>query len=196
MDIPDLEGITSRMEVLLDSVTLLMGGQPVGGSDHDIVDFADVAATLQETLDETGGTFREVNGVIAENRQGFNEVVERLAALEQTATLLMNQLNEVVAENRVPLNETMANLQQLTEEASARLEDLAVTLKASLQHFEDMGGNASDILDEQRPTIEGILVNLEATTRNLRRLSETLANQPSAIVRGAKARGRKDGEAP
>jgi len=59
-----------------------------------------------------------------------------------------------------------------------------------------VGGNASDLLDQQRPTIEEILLNLEETTRNLRRLSEILADQPSAIVRGAKAQGRKDGETP
>jgi phospholipid/cholesterol/gamma-HCH transport system substrate-binding protein len=196
MDLPDLEGLTSRMEVLLDSVTQLVGGTPIGGTDRDIVDFAEVTATLQTTLDETGSTFREVNAVIADNREGLAEVVSRLAALEAVATTLMTQLNDVVAENRTPLNETVVNLQRLTDETADRMDELLASLAVTFARLQDMGGNASDLLDEQRPTIEQILLNLEGTTRNLRRLSATLANEPSAIIRGAKPQGRKDGETP
>ena len=196
IDIPDLEGMVARMEVLLDSVTQLVGGTPVGGIDRDIVDFAEVTAALQTTLDESTGAVREFNGVIADNREGLAEVIKRLATLEETATMLMTQLNAVVTDNRVPLNETMVNLQQITDETSDRLDELLASLSVTLQHFQDMGGNASDLLDDQRPTIEGILLNLEETTRNMRRLSETLADQPSALVRGAKAQGRKDGATP
>ncbi len=88
------------------------------------------------------------------------------------------------------------NLERLTAEASEQLEELTASLAVTLQYFQDMGGNASDLLDEQRPTLEGILLNLEETTRNFRRLSATLADQPSAVLRGAKAQGRKDGETP
>lgn len=196
MDIPDLDGMVARMEVLLDSVTQLAGGTPVGGTDRDIVDFAEVTAALEMTLNESTGAIREFNGVIADNREGLAEVIDRLVTLEETATALMTQLNAVVTDNRVPLNETMVNLQQITDEASKQLEALLASLSVTLQHFQDMGGNASDLLDDQRPTIEGILLNLEETTRNMRRLSETLADQPSALVRGAKAQGRKDGATP
>lgn len=196
VDIPDLEGMVVRMEALLDSVTQLMGGEPVGGADRDIVDFAEVAESLQTTFDESTGAVREVSGLIAENREGLSEVIERLAALELTATELMEEINGVIAENRAPLNGTMVNLQKLTDDAAERLEGLLASLTVTLQHFQDMGGNASDLLDEQRPTIEGILLNLEETTRNLRRLSGTLADQPSALVRGAKTQGRKDGVTP
>ncbi len=195
-DVPDLEGMVARMEVLLDSVTQLMGGTPVGGTDRDIVDLAEVTAALEATFDESTETVREFRGVIADNREGLAEVIERLATLEETATLLMTQINAVVTDNRVPLNETMVNLQQITDEASEQLEALLASLSVTLQHFQDMGGNASDLLDDQRPTIEGILLNLEETTSNMRRLSETLADQPSALVRGARAQGRKDGATP
>jgi phospholipid/cholesterol/gamma-HCH transport system substrate-binding protein len=196
IDIPDLEGMVVRMEALLDSVTQLMGGEPVGGAKRDIVDFAEVAASLQQTFDESTGAVREVSGLIADNREGLSEVIERLAALESTATGLMEEINAMITENRAPLNGTLVNLQKLTDDAAERLEELLVSLTVTLQHFQDMGGNASDLLDAQRPTIEGILLNLEETTRNLRRLSGTLADQPSALVRGAKTQGRKDGVTP
>ncbi len=196
VDIPDLEGMVARMEVLLDSVTLLVGGTPVGGADRDIVDFAEVTAALGATLDESTAAVGEFKGVLADNREGLAEVINRLATLEESATALMIQLDAVVSDNRVPLNETIVNLQRITAEVSGQMEALLASLNISLQHFQDMGGNASDLLDDQRPTIEGILLNLEETTRNMRRLSETLAEQPSALVRGARAQGRKDGATP
>lgn len=195
-DVPDLDGMVVRMEVLLDSVTQLAGGVPVGGAEKDIVDLAEVAASLQTTLDESGATFRGVNAVIADNREGFAEIVSRLAELEATATELMAGLNAVVSENRVPLNETMVNLQKLTAETADRMDDLLASLSVTFQHLEDVGGNTSQLLDTHRPAIEAILLNLEETTRNLRRLSETLADQPSALIRGAKAQGRKGGTTP
>ena len=72
MDIPDLEGMVARMEALLDSVTQLMGGEPVGGADRDIVDFAEVDGSIRDDhINESTGAVREVNGVIAENREGL-----------------------------------------------------------------------------------------------------------------------------
>ncbi len=196
MDIPDLEGITTRMEVLLDSATQLMGGTPVGGEHREIVDLPEVTAALQATLDASTGAVREINTVIADNRKGLSEIVTRLAALEAKATELVTQLNAVVGENRGPLNETTLNLQRLTHETADRMDELLASLGVTFARLEDMGGNASDLLDKQRPTIEQILLNLEDTTRNLRRLSATLANEPSAIIRGARPQGRKDGETP
>jgi len=196
MDIPDLEGITTRLEVLLDSATQLMGGTPVGGDHREIVDLPEVTAALRTTLDASTGAVREINTVIADNRKGLADVVAHLAALEAKATELVTQLNAVVGENRGPLNDTVLNLQRLTDETADRMDDLLASLGVTFARLQDMGGNASDLLDEQRPTIEQILLNLEDTTRNLRRLSETLANNPSAIVRGARPQGRKDGETP
>jgi phospholipid/cholesterol/gamma-HCH transport system substrate-binding protein len=196
VDIPDLEGVTSRLEAMLDSVTLLMGGEPVGGSDRDIVDLAEVSAALEDTLEGGSATVNEVAALIAENREGLSQVVDRLAALEETATKLLIQISGVISDNRAPLHETMVNLEQITSEASENLDEMLASLRTTFQHLEDAGGNASDLLDEQRPTIEAILLNLEETTRNLRQLSRSLADQPSALVRGSKAQGRKDGKNP
>jgi phospholipid/cholesterol/gamma-HCH transport system substrate-binding protein len=196
MDLPDLEGVTTRMEVLLDSATQLMGGTPVGGDHREIVDLPEVTAALQATLDASTGAVREINTVISDNRKGLAEVVTHLAALEEKAAELVTQLNAVVGENRVPFNQSVLNLQRLTNETADRMDELLASLGVTFARLQDMGGNASDLLDEQRPTIEQILLNLEDTTRNLRRLSETLANNPSAVIRGARPQGRKDGETP
>jgi len=198
VDIPDIEGITTRLEILLDNVILLAGGTPVGdtgaaGGD-EVVDLTEITAALEETLNESTGAMSAVNSAISDNRQGIDDIVAKLVALENVAAELLTQISAVVAENRQPLNATVANLQKLTEEASTAVDEMAASLSVTLQHLEDVGGNASDLIDDQRLTIEEILLNLQETTRNLRELSRTLAYQPDALIRGAKPQGRKNEE--
>jgi len=118
--------------------------------------------------------------------------VNRLVALEETATELMVQLNAVVDENRGPIRETFGNLEELTAEMSSRVEELATTLQTTLKYLQDVGGNSSAMLDDQRPAIEETLLNLQETTRNLREFSRILADQPDALIRGKGKQGRKD----
>ena len=198
VDIPGIEGIVVRLDALLDSVIVLVGGTPVGDAGvadgEDIVDLREITAALEKTLNESTGVMSGVNSVIAENRQGIDDIITKLAALEQVAAELLTEISAVVAENRQPLNATFTNLQKLSEEASTAVQEMAASLTVTLQHLQDAGGNASDLIDDQRPTIEEILLNLQETTRNLKRLSQTLADQPDALIRGARPLGRKNEE--
>jgi phospholipid/cholesterol/gamma-HCH transport system substrate-binding protein len=196
LDMPALDEVLGRLEVLLDGFITLAGVdvRAAGGADAaDIVDLADIFATLDTTLTEGAGVARGFNQVIDDNREGIQEVVDRLAALEENANALMVQLNSVIEENRGPMNETFVNLQKLTGEMSSQVEELAESLQITLEHLQDVGGNTSDMLDDQRPAIEETLINLQETTRNLREFSRILADQPNALIRGKGAQGRKDG---
>ncbi len=121
-------------------------------------------------MNESTRTVRDVGLLFEENRKGIDEVIAKLASLEDAATTLMVQLNSAVSENRQPLNATLNNLQIITDEAAARIEELADSLSTTLKHLEETGANASDLMDDQRLTIEEILTNLQETTRNLSRL--------------------------
>jgi len=198
MDMPDLEGFVHRLEVVLDGVVALLGvdraAQRSAEGGPEPVDMTQLLTSLDETVNESSTTMRELGGVIKENRAGFQEVVNRLVELEVATTELMAQFNAVVSENRQPLNETVLNLERLTGETNRHLEELAGSLRLTLQHLQDVGGNASDLLDDQRPTLEDILINLQDTTRNLSEFSRTLAEQPQALIRGRKTQGRKPEE--
>jgi phospholipid/cholesterol/gamma-HCH transport system substrate-binding protein len=196
MDMPDLDGVVTRLEEMLDGMIALIGVQKAqreAGGEPELVDLVKVFASLDTTLTESTGTLRELSAAIGENRPGFREIVTRLIDLEEATTQLASDLGAVIHDNREPLHQTAVNLESLTREASALLEDLASSLRTTLQYFEDIGGNTSDMVASQRPTIEEILANLEETTRNLKVLSRTLADQPQALVRGTKAQGRKTG---
>ncbi len=196
MDLPDVAGITSRLETLLDKLTLLVGPHPAGqeATGSEVVDLTEITASLKTALDQGTEMMGSVDSVIVDNRQSIDAVVSRLAALEEVATKLVSQIDAVVSENRQPLRETIANLQTLTEETNAAVEEATASLQATLHHLEEAGGNASDLLEDQRPAIEEILRNLQETTRNLRVLSQTLAYQPDALIRGVRPQGRKSEE--
>jgi ABC-type transporter Mla subunit MlaD len=87
----------------------------------------------------------------------------------------------------------MVNFALLSEEAASRLQELAESLAVTLAYLEQFSGQAGDLAETQRPTLEQILLNLDATARNLREFSEKLADQPNALIRGTKPKGRKDG---
>jgi ABC-type transporter Mla subunit MlaD len=197
-DVPDLEGLVKRLELVLDNLVAVLGVDRAalraaeGGPEP--MDVTRLLTSLDEAMNVGGATMRELDGVISENRAGFQEMVHRLVELQKTTTELMAQFNAVVSENRQPLNETVLNLERLTGETNRHLEELAGSLRQTLQQLEDVGGNASDLLDSQRPALEEILINLQNTTRNLSEFSRTLAEQPQALIRGRKTQGRKPEE--
>ena len=196
-DMPDLEGVTTRLETMLDGLNALIGVGDTGAAPgaSEAVDLGEVLESLKTTLDEGAGMARSANQVFEDNRDGIEQVVNRLAALEQTANELMVQLNGVLEENRGSINQTFKNLEELTGELNSRVDELISTLQATLQYLRDVGGNSSQLIDSQRPAIEEMLINLQETTRNLKEFSRILAEQPDALIRGRGQHGREHEEA-
>jgi phospholipid/cholesterol/gamma-HCH transport system substrate-binding protein len=191
-DIPDVGGVIARMETMLDAINVLLGADQGGG--EEVVDLAAILASLKTTLDEGAAVARGAGAVIEDNRENIDQVVIRLAVLEQTATDLMTDLHRVIVENRGSIQGSFANLETLTAELNIRLDELVTTLQTTLGYIEDLGGNSSDLMNEQRPTLEEMLLNLQETTRNLKEFSRILAEQPDALVRGKGQQGRKSEE--
>jgi len=191
-DMPDLEGVTTRFETMLDGINTLIGVE--GEDDPGAVDLSEVLASLKTTLDEGAEVARGAGEVIDDNRAGIEQIVTRLAALEETANELMTGINEVIEENRGSIQQSFGNLEELTGELNNRLDELMTTLQTTLKYLQDFSGNSSDLMDDQRPTIEEMLLNLQETTRNLKEFSRILADQPDALIRGKGKQGRKNGE--
>lgn len=195
LDVPDLDGVANRLEAALDGIVALLGVERAReqspNGEVEMVDMARLLSSLEGTLNESTVAVQGVNSVIAENRAGLREVVDRLIALEEAATELVGQLEAAIAENREPLHSSAVNLQQLTDEMNQRVEEMFVTLQRTLQYLEEVGGNTSDMVDGQRPAIDEILLNLQDTTRNLSEFSRTLAERPEALIRGKGVQGRE-----
>ena len=195
--IPDLGGVIQRLEQVLDGLVILLGVDraqfAAEASGEEMVDLAAVVASIDEVMVAGTSTLRNVDGAISENRDDVALIVDRLAAIQEAAGELLANLNAILEENRAPLNAAMVNVEELSERASARLTELTASLAVTLRYLEGLGGNAGHLANEHGPTLEQILLNLEATTRNLKQFSQTLAEQPNALVRGTKPQGRPDG---
>lgn len=191
-DIPEVGGVITRMETMLDTINSLLGADDTG--DDEEVDLGEVLISLKTTLDEGAGVARSAGAVIEDNRETIDRIVTQLATLEETATALMTDLHEVLGENRGSIRGSFENLETLTSELNRRLEELLTTLQTTLGYIEDLGGNSSDLMNEQRPTIEEMLLNLQEATRNLKEFSRILADQPDALIRGKGQQGRKNPE--
>jgi len=197
VDIPDLEGVITRLETMLDGLITMLGVERAQAlaleTGEEMVDLSAVAASLEKILSSGASTVETLDATISENRDGLKEIVERLVVLEGAATELLTNLNAAVEENREPLNATMINLHNLSETASRQIEELTASLAVTLQYLQEVSGNTSDLIEDQRPTLEQILQNLESTTRSLKQFSQSLAEQPNVLIRGSKPKGRADG---
>ena len=197
-DLPDLDGVITRLEVLLDDVDSLLGvsraqrEQAAGGP--EFVDLARLAATVDSALRTTTDAAASVRTFLSQDPGGAHEVISRLIALEQTASELLAELHGAVADNRKPLAEVVDNLVRLTSTASTRLDELSAVLATGLDNIADTSANTNDLLDRERPAIEEILTNLAEASRNLRELSRILADNPSALIRRVEPQGRVPGE--
>jgi phospholipid/cholesterol/gamma-HCH transport system substrate-binding protein len=193
-DIPDLEGVTTRLQTMLDAINVLLGVHEEGVVGSATVDLAEVLASLKTTLDEGTQVARGASAVIEDNREGIDQIITRLAELEKSATELTTQLNAVIDENRGSIHQSFGNLEQLTGELDQKIDELLATLQTTFQYLQDLGGNSSDLMNDQRPTIEEMLLNLQETTQNLKEFSRILADRPDALIRGRGKQGRSDEE--
>ncbi len=197
-DMPDLDGVITRLQVLLDDVDSLLGvnraqrEQSAGGP--EFVDLARLAASIDSALQTTTDAAAGLRTFLSQDPGGAHEVVDKLIALEKTASELLTELHGAVADNRKPLAEVVDNLARLTSSASTRLDELSAVLATGLDNIANTSATTNDLLDRERPAIEEILANLEQASRNLRELSRTLADNPTALIRRVEPPGRVAGE--
>jgi len=189
IDMPEMEGVVARLESLLDGLNALVGGGPAEGGTPDAVDLPSLFGSLKTTLDEGAGTARRMNTILDENHEAMGEVLEKLAALEDSGARLLDRLEGVVAGNGPTLERSMANLERATGEMADRMEEL----EEALRSFQRMGASGADLMEGQRATVEEILLNLQVMTRHLAGLSRMLTQKSNALVFGA-GRGHDPGE--
>jgi phospholipid/cholesterol/gamma-HCH transport system substrate-binding protein len=196
-DVPDVDGVISRLEGLLDDVDTLLGvdraqrAQAAGGP--EFVDFARLAATVESALQATTDAVTSLRGFVDPDTGSAREVVDKLVALEQAAAELLAEMQRAIADNREPLGQVVDNLARLTSTASSRLDELSAVLARGLESLADAGANTNHLVDRQTPAIDEILANLAQASRNLRELSQTLADNPAALIRGVDPPGRTSG---
>ena len=193
-DVPDVTGVITRIEALLDDIIHFVGVDRTDAAGGDQVDLTELVRGLDRLLGEVTDAARDIRAWIERDPGGARELVDKLLLLEDRAIALFEELHGAVADNREPIARTADNLARITDRAGTVLDELATALESSLHEVERAGAGASELLADQRPAIEAIIDNLRRATRDLGELSRRLANDPSLLIRGGAPDGRGRGE--
>ncbi len=208
IELPDLNGVIARVENTLDSGNKLVDDliEMLGVDEAkkkeqagkaDFVRITRVLRTVNGTLSDARGMVGDLRSTIEEQRPNLTAILTKVQGIEDSAQTMVDELNAALAENRPLINSTLRNVDGLVgkvgsvvDGVAADLDGLVQTLQQTLDNARDLSGTANDFLQANRPDIEDIIQSLRDTVRNLQDFSRVLAEQPSAIVRGAKPVGR------
>lgn len=164
--------------------------------------FEEITKNFQEmNFKELAGNINklvtQINGIVAsgEIQTALNNFNKAAIAIDKTSTNLDKQAEELTAELKLTLNNANQFITQLNQNTPAIANSLnksLASLDASLKRFEDATATINNSFSEDAPVINQLTSTLEDISRSaqaFRSLSETLEQQPEAILRG-----RHDGE--
>jgi len=208
VEMPDLGGVITRVEGLLDDLGLFLGVEEAqeleARGEQEFAKVTRIAADLRKTLDEGTGFVQDLRGVVEEQRPNINEIMEKVKAIEDSVLEVVQDVHAILEENREPLRETLAgvqgsvaDVQEVTQNinavvtaVSSRVETLIASLEDTLSHTGNLSDNARDFLERNRPLVEDVVLDLRESLRYLKDFSRTIAEQPDSVLRGRTPTGR------
>lgn len=202
IDIPDLDGVILRVENLLDDVIDFLGAGEAreleARGEAEYARIAQIAGDVRSAVQEGTGLLEDVRGVLQDNAPSIEEILDGVKDIEAAALDMVNQLNALLAENRPAIGEGLAAAQRVMNEVetvvqrvAGDLDSLVAALQGTLDNSQDLTGNLGHFVELNRPVIEDIVLELQAAVRNLNTFSRTMAEQPAAVLRGARPEGRR-----
>lgn len=133
----------------------------------------------------------EVGGLFDQYKPQLDEIVGKVAPMQESVQKLLDQLNGVLNDNRGNLDTTVANVAGITEKLNAELQGLMDELSKTLENTNGLTGDLSTFVAANRPVLEDLLGDLGLATQNLGVFLQELKNQPQSVVWGKPAQGRK-----
>lgn len=189
--------VAGSIKDVLDDVQALLGVEEAKDNSAEGEVTSTVASLfegLDKAVEEGTGLVQETRGIVDSNRENIDAAIQRVQQIEDSANELVTQLNGLVSENRESLKASLEKVPKIVERVADLAEDLdeiSAGLQATLDESTRLGATANDALEDYRPIIEDTVVDLRQTVRHLRDFSETIAEEPQAVIRGTTPRGRK-----
>lgn len=207
IELPDLQGVVSDVEVLLDDVIAFLGveeaQQREAETGEEFVRLIQIAKDVEEALNEGQDVIGSLKNILEKQEPNIDAIVERVLKIEDSTHELVEQLKEVLASE--PVNNTLSSVENVMADAEVitgdvkgivdnlanRLEELMDTLQSTLENADGLSANARSFLENNRPVLEDMLLDLRDTVRYLRTFTRTLSEQPQSIIRGRAPEGRQ-----
>ncbi len=202
VELPDVTGITKRVEDLLDDARLFLGVKEAqahieqGG--EDFARLTQVATQVKSTLEEGKRLVAEAHAVLTEQRPNIEQIMTRITDMQDAARALVTDVHAVLEENREPLHNTLTGVEKVAGDVgtavdgvTTELDQLLDAVSQVLENAKGMSVDAQQFVAQNRPTLEDLVLDLRETVRYLKRFSQTLAEQPNAVLTGRKPEGRR-----
>ncbi|MBI3119112.1 MAG: MCE family protein, partial [Candidatus Hydrogenedentes bacterium] len=118
IELPDMEGVITKVEDLLDDLMDFLGVEEAQEleekGEREFAKITRVTADLRETLDEGTGLVEDIRDVIDEQRPNITEITDKVKSIEDGVKEVLDDVGGMLEENRGPLRETMKGVQDTT----------------------------------------------------------------------------------
>ncbi len=201
VEMPDVDGVITRVEKVLDDVVEFMGVdlalQREERGEQSFARLNDIAEAARTALDEGTGILRDTREILSREEDTISEILGKIRDIEDAALAVVHDISGMLDENRPILRQGLTDaseLMELAREAGAQVADeldvILDALESTLAHASGLTGSARVLLEENRLNLEQTITDIRHTVRYLRAFSRTMAEEPHAVIRGKRAVGR------
>lgn len=201
VELPDFSSTIAKVEQLLDDLTDFLGMERVRkaeASGETKARVADIAQQISGTLEKGTDLIDELNTLIKEQKPQITEILKNLNDIEKDTKKVVEQVNNLIAENKGSIRDSLSSVKEILTKIQKMSENSADDLEKILSNIESITGNVNNLsteaknwMNKNRRNIDELILDIKETIRNLRLLSQTLAEQPQSILTGKIPGGRK-----
>lgn len=201
VELPDFSTVIAKVEQLLEDIRDFLGMERVRSeeaSGKTVPRLAQLTEDVKQTLSRTTEFVEELNNLLKEQKPQIKDAIAEINSLERELKKVLEQTNTILTENKEPIRDTLSNvrelaskLQKVIDQSSNSLETILGNLEKLTSNIDNISGEAKNWFSKNRRNIEDIVVDLRDTIRNLRILSQILAEQPQSLLTGKPISGRK-----
>jgi len=201
VELPDFSSTITKVEKLLDDLTDFLGMDKVRKAEETGETKARVTELTQQlsgTLDKGTDFIEELNNLVKEQKPQIVDILKNINNIEKDTKKVVEQVNAVIAENRGSIHNALDSMKDILAKVKSIAENSADDLEKILANVENITGNVDNVsveaknwMNKNKRNIDELILDIKETIRNLRLLSQTLAEQPQSILTGKVPGGKK-----
>ena len=201
IEMPDLGGVITRVEKVLDDVVEFLGVDLAlerdAQGEQSFARLSDIADAARTALDEGAGILQDTRHILSREDGTISEILSKIRDIEDAALAVVHDISGMLDENRPLVRQGLADASELialAREAAVKVADeldvILDALETTLAHASGLTGSARAVIEENRLNLEQTITDIRHTVRYLRSFSRTMAEEPHAVIRGKKTVGR------
>lgn len=200
VEMPDLAGVITRVERVLDDTLEFMGvglAMEEEAEGKPFTRLKDITDSARTALDGGVNVINEVQSILEREDETISTILSKISDIEDAALEVTRDIAAMVKENRPALEQGLSEAtktitlgKEALEKVSLELESLLESLQSTLDNTSGLTQTAREMVEQNRPALEETIIDVQQTIRHLRTFSRTMAEEPYAVIRGKQPVGR------